>query len=550
MGEQNPVMDKVIVRVIATVQLVMSLAGLLMLPFAFMYGGAAAWPSAFQGALLYLFCGFGSAIFLYSRRLAARALAVVWHAVLVGYLFVGLFASARTTPGTFSLLFFWSVLSLCYLALTSIPSAWAAAKKNPKAAKYAIPIGLAAILIVASFHYFSYDSIASLETQLHSPNSDVRCVAARRLASKGPAAKSALPALRSMLDNTICVDSGEYADDTTADIEKIGGIDPLIDVMRNGSSIGRGAAAWHLRNSIARHADRATDLKQAFAAGLKSNDDLVRQASVEGLGVLGPKAAGDLLPELQRLVDDPSAQVRSSVVKTIGMMSSVGDLREVLANPDQQIRSEAIQELASARYGAAAIPALESALNDRSAPNASQAATALGNLGRQALPALGSLERAGLHSADPWTRMAAIHALKQIGPEGLPTIEKAVQDDDVHVRDHAIALLGSYGQAGAPALASFLDQPWTSSTTKAVNTLESLGPEALPALNALERTALNSPDKTTRVSAISALAKIGPPGYPAVAKLSEDPDPEVRAKAQSWLKSLRARYPSLHNSVK
>ncbi len=323
MGEQISVVDKVIVRVIATAQLLMSLAGLLMIPFAFMYGGAAAWPSAFQGALSYLFCGFGSAIFLYSRHLAARALALVWHAVLVGYLFVGLFASVRTTPGNFALLFFWSVLSLCYLAVTSIPSVWAAAKENPKAAKYAIPTGLAAILVVATFHYFSDVSVAGLEAQLHSPNSDVRCAAARRLSSKGPAAKSALPALKSMLDNTICVGFGEYADNTTEDIEKIGGIDPLIDVMRNGSSIGRSAAAWHLRNSIARYPDRATDLKQAFAAGLKSDDNLVRQASVEGLGVLGPKVAADLLPELQKLVDDPSAQVRSSVVKTIGMMSSV-----------------------------------------------------------------------------------------------------------------------------------------------------------------------------------------------------------------------------------
>ncbi len=272
----------------------------------------------------------------------------------------------------------------------------------------------------------------------------------------------------------------------------------------------------------------------------------MRQASVEGLGVLGAKA-DDLLPEVQKLVDDPSPQVRSSAVRAISMISSVDDLRQVLGNPDKQTRSEAIQELASARYGAAALPALEVALNDSSAPNASAAATALGNLGRQALPALGSLKRAALNSADPLTRMAAIHALKQIGPEGLPTIEKAVQDDDVHVRDPAIALLGSYGQAGAPALASFLDQPWTSSTTKAVNTLESLGPDALPALSALERTALSSPDQMTRVLAISALAKIGPPGYLAVAKLSEDPDPEVRVKAQSWLKSLRAKYPSLPN---
>ena len=77
-----------------------------------------------------------------------------------------------------------------------------------------------------------------------------------------------MPALKAMLDNTICPHYGEFADNPAEDIEKIGGIaDPLIEVMRDSKSIGRfvgGGVA-----SAARYLDRAGDLKQAFAAGLK-----------------------------------------------------------------------------------------------------------------------------------------------------------------------------------------------------------------------------------------------------------------------------------------
>jgi len=89
-----------------------------------------------------------------------------------------------------------------------------------------------------------------------------------------------------MLDNTICTHYGEFADDPAADIEKIGGIDPLIEVMRDSKSIGRFAAAWHLRESVTRYPSRAADLKQAFAAGLKNDDNSVRRLSVEALAAL------------------------------------------------------------------------------------------------------------------------------------------------------------------------------------------------------------------------------------------------------------------------
>jgi HEAT repeat protein len=542
MGERNlnPIGDKVIVRAIATTQLLASLGGFLTVPLAFLYGGATARPTAFHLAIFFLSCGLVSAIFLYSGLVAARAMALMWHVVLAGGITLAFIAQSQ---GGWWLIWLWSVLSLCYLAATSLPPIWAAAKKNPATARNSVLAGSAVILLMVGLHISSV-SVTGLEMQLHSPDGNVRCAAARRLGEKGAAAASALPALKAMLDNTICPHYGEFADDPAADIEKIGGIDPLIEVMRDSKSMGGFAAAWRLKDSVSRYPDRAADLKQAFAAGLKNDDSSVRRLSVEGLGSMG-RNANDLLPELQELLDDPSPEVRPAVVEALGKMGAVDSLSHVVAGPDQQARLEAIRALEGG--GVAAVPMLESELNDSSETNAREAATALSKLGRQALPALSSLEHVASNAADPSTRGAAIEALKNIGPEGLPAIENALGDSDEQVRDYAIALLGTYGRAGVPALASFLDKPWTPSTTRAVDILGGLGPRALPALDALERTAVSSPDQTTRRSAIGALAKIGPPAYSVVLRLANDPDPEISAEAQSWLKGMRIKYPSLPN---
>jgi HEAT repeat protein len=186
-------------------------------------------------------------------------------------------------------------------------------------------------------------------------------------------------------------------------------------------------------------------------------------------------------------------------------------------------------------------------LSDTYEWNSREAARALERLGRRALPAFASLERAALSSPDPDTRSIANHALKEIGAEGLPIIVKGLQDRDENVRNDAIALVGSYGRAGAPALADFLRRPWTPSTRRAVEILENTGPEALPARNALDFTAHASPDQSTRILAIAALGKIGPQAYASITNLLDDPDPAVSAQAWSWKKSLEARYPHLRN---
>lgn len=86
--------------------------------------------------------------------------------------------------------------------------------------------------------------------------------------------------------------------------------------------------------------DRATELKQAFAAGLQDQDANVRQASTAGLGNLSPNAA-EFLPLLMNLLNDPTPDVRLAAVDAIGKMNYVDGLRRALSNPDSQVRAAA-----------------------------------------------------------------------------------------------------------------------------------------------------------------------------------------------------------------
>src|SRR5262249_41394466 len=247
--------DTIVVWLIAGTQLLAATLGGLMILFASMYGGGAVWPSRFYGSILFAFFGFSTAIFLFTRYVVARVVALLWHAALFAFV-VSVFekAPSSSTP----LLTFWSGACACYLAATSIPKVWEAAKAEPREASFITATIATIITAVVCFQIFFNDTVSGLESQLHSTNSDSRCVAARRLGLKGAEAKSALPALKTMLDTTLCSDFGEFADNPASDIEKIGGIDPLIEEMREGKDIGRIAAVIRLKLVAAGYPDRAT----------------------------------------------------------------------------------------------------------------------------------------------------------------------------------------------------------------------------------------------------------------------------------------------------
>src|SRR5579859_1109674 len=259
--------DKIIVRLIVTSQLLASFVLGASFFFSFMYGGASAWPTAFaRGSAFFIFGGV-SAILLYSRTLLSRVLTLLWHLVIVSLWVYGLLANASTDNARFSWIPLWSALCFSYLALTSVPAIWIHAKHNPKVAGGVVLAVITLAIPIVGLQVHSGTQVG-LENQLRSTDPDVQCAAARRIGDRGPAAKSALPALRSILDTTLCVDSGEFADDTAEDIEKVGGIEPLIEAMKDRRSLGRAAAAWQLKKTASEHPEVAGRIKQAFKNGL------------------------------------------------------------------------------------------------------------------------------------------------------------------------------------------------------------------------------------------------------------------------------------------
>jgi len=120
--------DKLIVRVLATLQLLASVMYFLFFVFALNYGGAAANPGVLPAMFVYSFYGLVSAIFLYSTANFARILALIWHAIFLGVVIVGWFFATKPVQVSsgFTLVFIFSVFSFLYLAITS----FAASRKN------------------------------------------------------------------------------------------------------------------------------------------------------------------------------------------------------------------------------------------------------------------------------------------------------------------------------------------------------------------------------------------------------------------------------------
>lgn len=146
--------DKILIRMIAFTQMLMSLAGFAMIPFLFMYGGAAANPELFAGILFYLFCGFVFAFILYSRGLLARILCLSWHGAFLGsaiWILARLPTKGTAVSSSAPSVLTASALSFFYLAATSFPKIKAAAQKDPEATRKFLLGGFAVFLAVALY---------------------------------------------------------------------------------------------------------------------------------------------------------------------------------------------------------------------------------------------------------------------------------------------------------------------------------------------------------------------------------------------------------------
>lgn len=78
--------DRIIIAAIAIVQAMASIAGLISIPWVFLYGGAGAHPNYFLAYVLFMAYGIMSALRLSSRQFSGRVLALIWHAPVVVFL--------------------------------------------------------------------------------------------------------------------------------------------------------------------------------------------------------------------------------------------------------------------------------------------------------------------------------------------------------------------------------------------------------------------------------------------------------------------------------
>ncbi|NNE43139.1 MAG: hypothetical protein HKN12_02935, partial [Gemmatimonadetes bacterium] len=291
-------------------------------------------------------------------------------------------------------------------------------------------------------------------------------------------------------------------------------------------------------------------------------DPELRARAAKALGRLRDPASVKAL--LQRLVNDPSSFVRTSVASALGQLptrETVEFLARSLSDPEWWVRLRAVESLAG--LGSPARDTLRGALHDRDPSVAREAARALERMGVVA-------EAIDTMKEDGYSPEVA-ELLHDVGVAGsLDTMLDALRDADVALATQLVRILGRIGdrRAGAalaaslgrtdnPALetrliqalqrvgaAGFDDEvaPRLASPDEWVRVsclgyLEELGDaERLPDLTAL----LNEPLAGVRCAALRAVKRMRPADFPAdtVLRLLGDLDPSVRAAAARALAAL------------
>ena len=332
--------DKLILRLIASVQGLFALLWLVMVPILFNFGGAAANPTRYEIWKFVGLFGLVSALALFTRHLWARLLAAAWNGALVSVLLLSL-GPGEIGGGALAWTSAW-VLVAGYLAVTSGVLLADAYRRSGNRARirrrtlWGIALAVLALIVARGVYVHSHTQQV-LIAKLRSSSEGRRCSAAEKLAANGHAAAAALPQLVAILGNTTCTRWGQ--DQLPAYIEAIGGAEPFLELMKSDSGRAGEKAAMQLMYRDHDYADR-TRLLDAFIYGLQNGNDFVRRVSAEALGTFGMGGAmGE--PELLRALKDRDSRVRTAAANTLGRVRSLDGLALALASPDPNVRQVA-----------------------------------------------------------------------------------------------------------------------------------------------------------------------------------------------------------------
>jgi len=162
-------------------------------------------------------------------------------------------------------------------------------------------------------------------------------------------------------------------------------------------------------------------------------------------------------------------------------------------------------------------------------------------LGQQGGPLAIAPLIAALDDTDPRVRRNVASALGEIGPDAAPAVPALMKamagDDDDSVRANSSLALGAIGSAASADLIVAVRSANKEVRGSAFRALEAMGPEAvdvLPDLIAM----FGDPDFEARQGATQVLIAIGPATVPAARRALADPNPKIRMAALELLGKL------------
>ncbi len=330
-----------------------------------------------------------------------------------------------------------------------------------------------------------------------------RAAGAATLAVIGPEARSAVPALRTLLKDK----------------------DPMV--------------RYSAIRALGEIGPAANGTAEGLLEALASEDRDTRSEAVHAVRPWGK--AG--IPLFRKALEDRDHKVRALAASMLASVrprptkEAITALAHLLADEDREVRRDAALALGKAGPTAAdAIPALRKATKDRDEEVCIQAAEALVHAGetQEAVAALAAMISGQESSVDRWKAAQVLGSLGPKAKDALPVLEAALKSDDGNLRvTAASALFKIDGRADAaiPILVAEMESPTEMFDDVAASlALAGVGTKAVPPLAKL----LKSKENLVRQLAAHALGLVGPdasPALPALTGALKDKSPDVRQAA-------------------
>ena len=412
----------------------------------------------------------------------------------------------------------------------------------------------------------SLGALKELRGALSAKDNAVRFYAMRAIANGGPAAKAAIPDIvriveedHPLLARPAALSLAQLGKDVVAPASKL--LDhPNPRIRRNavltlGKLGGLAETAYpaifkrltddesflvrrRVAESLEQNPINTPAARMALVKAIRSDSDPdVAASAALSLGKLGTEA----LPDLLKLLDDPSADTRYHAALALRQLRSeavpaVKALAKLLTEQDAELRQAATRALAA--IGEPALPALMKTLEDPKPELREGALIGLTEMGTSASRALKPILAALDDKEITVARQAALALGAIADAQGVKPLIKALESRDAVLRSNAAQSLGRLGPAAAeavPGLAGLLRSGNREQRDRSALALLQIGKASRPGLQKL----LVEKEPRVRILSLIVLGRLG--GSEAVADIAarlKDADVEVQLFAARALREL------------